>query len=191
MNLRENLFRIGSRALSSSLKPQAGWASTATSAWWHRYFPGRAGSCKAICFLWGQQAPVEAQLASTNCTGLGVLQGKIQTAKQRGTARGAQITFLPSQQAKLTGEKFCPRCKVSGCRNGFEACPPCNVRGTLQGAQQARIYGRVTPIRSPAAKLCGDIFLQQTRDLSLPPSPAPPENIPTNFSVLQLAKGEF
>lgn len=48
---------------------------------------------------------MDDQLAYINGTGLRLLQGKIQAAKRRETARGSKITFLPSQQAKLTGER--------------------------------------------------------------------------------------
>lgn len=49
------MFGTGSRTHSSSPKPQAGWASSATSAWWHGYFLSRAGSAKPSIwhFLWG------------------------------------------------------------------------------------------------------------------------------------------
>lgn len=119
------MFGTGSRARSGSPKPQAGWASSATSAWWHRYFPGRARSCKAICFLWRQQAPVEDQLAYANSALAGEhSKGKYRSEEKRnGSGLPDHLPSLPTGKTDRGEGTFCPRCKFSAAVMALKPVP--------------------------------------------------------------------
>lgn len=147
------MFGTGSRACSRYPRAQAGWASPAC---WHRTSQVDLDPAKPSFFC-RQQTLVEDLK-------------KTEGPNNREMAWGSWIISLPSQQANLAGDNGVFALSVnSQLQEKLGSRSLCSVRGTLQRAQQDRRYGQVTQLRSPAAKIFRAI-LQQTRNLSLPPS---------------------